>query len=36
MESAFRAILFTDMVAGPLAAKGFDEPIGHFEVDWRD
>jgi hypothetical protein len=21
---------------GPLVAKGFDEPIGHFEVDWRD
>ncbi len=73
VESAFRAILFTDMVdstritqqlgdreamqlhvvssgvhdlcrgkgirfsdAGPLAAKGFAEPIGHFEVDWRD
>jgi Nickel responsive protein SCO4226-like/Adenylate and Guanylate cyclase catalytic domain len=27
-------IRFTDM--GPVAAKGFDEPIGHFEVDWRD
>jgi class 3 adenylate cyclase len=22
--------------AGPIAVKGFDEPIGHFEVDWRD
>jgi hypothetical protein len=29
-----KGIRFTD--AGPLAAKGFDEPIGHFEVAWRD
>jgi hypothetical protein len=29
-----KGIRFSD--AGPLAAKGFDEPIGHFEVDWRD
>jgi hypothetical protein len=29
-----KGIRFSD--AGQLAAKGFDEPIGHFEVDWRD
>jgi class 3 adenylate cyclase len=29
-----KGIRFSD--AGPLTAKGFDEPIGHFEVDWRD
>jgi hypothetical protein len=29
-----KGIRFSD--AGLLAAKGFDEPIGHFEVDWRD
>jgi class 3 adenylate cyclase len=28
-----KGIRFSD--AGPLTAKGFDEPIGHFEVDWR-
>jgi class 3 adenylate cyclase len=28
-----KGIHFSD--AGPLAAKGFDEPIWHFEVDWR-
>jgi len=25
---------FSDV--GPIAVKGFDEPIGHFEVEWRD
>ena len=29
-----KGIRFSD--AGPIAVKGFDEPIGHFEVDWRD
>jgi class 3 adenylate cyclase len=29
-----KGIRFSD--AGPIALKGFDEPIGHFEVDWRD
>ncbi|HEX3361840.1 MAG TPA: nickel-binding protein [Solirubrobacterales bacterium] len=29
-----KGIRFSD--AGPLVAKGFDEPIGHFEVDWRE
>jgi hypothetical protein len=28
-----KGIRFSD--AGPIAVKGFDEPIGHFEVDWR-
>ncbi len=29
-----KGVRFSD--AGPIAIKGFDEPIGHFEVDWRD
>jgi Protein of unknown function (DUF4242)/Adenylate and Guanylate cyclase catalytic domain len=29
-----KGIRFSD--AGAIAVKGFDEPIGHFEVDWRD
>jgi class 3 adenylate cyclase len=29
-----KGIRFTD--AGPVVLKGFDEPIGHFEVGWRD
>jgi class 3 adenylate cyclase len=29
-----KGIRFSD--AGPIALKGFDQPIGHFEVDWRD
>ncbi len=29
-----KGVRFSD--AGPIAVKGFDEPIGHFEVDWRD
>jgi len=29
-----KGIRFSD--AGPITVKGFDEPIGHFEVDWRD
>jgi hypothetical protein len=29
-----KGLRFSD--AGLMAAKGFDEPIGHFEVDWRD
>jgi class 3 adenylate cyclase len=29
-----KGIDFSD--TGPLAAKGFDEPLGHFEVDWRN
>ncbi len=29
-----KSIRFSD--AGPVSVKGFDEPIGHFEVDWRD
>jgi hypothetical protein len=29
-----KGIRFSD--AGTIAVKGFDEPIGHFEVDWRD
>jgi hypothetical protein len=29
-----KGIRFSD--AGPLSVKGFDEPIGHFEVDWHD
>jgi class 3 adenylate cyclase len=29
-----KGIRFSD--AGPIALKGFDEPIRHFEVDWRD
>lgn len=29
-----KGIRFTD--AGPIVLKGFDEPIGRFEVDWRD
>ncbi len=29
-----KGIRFSD--GGPIAVKGFDEPIGHFEVDWRD
>jgi hypothetical protein len=27
-------IRFSD--GGSIAVKGFDEPIGHFEVEWRD
>jgi hypothetical protein len=27
-------IRFSD--GGPIAVKGFDEPIGHFEAEWRD
>src|SRR5271170_932539 len=29
-----KGMRFSD--AGHVAVKGFDEPIGHFEVDWRD
>ena len=29
-----KGIRFSD--GGPIALKGFEEPIGHFEVDWRD
>ena len=29
-----KGIRFSD--AGPVALKGFDEPIGHFEVNWHD
>jgi class 3 adenylate cyclase len=29
-----KGIRFSD--GGPIAVKGFDEPIGHFVVDWRD
>jgi class 3 adenylate cyclase len=29
-----KSIRFSD--CGPVAVKGFDEPIGHFEVEWRD
>ena len=29
-----KGIRFSD--GGPIAVKGFDEPIGHFEVEWRD
>jgi hypothetical protein len=29
-----KGISFADR--GPIAVKGFDEPIGHFEVQWRD
>jgi hypothetical protein len=29
-----KCIRFSD--GGPITVKGFDEPIGHFEVDWRD
>ena len=29
-----KGIRFSD--AGPVAVKGFDEPIGQFEVEWRD
>jgi hypothetical protein len=29
-----KGISFSD--AGPIAVKGFEEPIRHFEVDWRD
>jgi class 3 adenylate cyclase len=29
-----KGIRFSD--AGPIVVKGFDEPIGHFEVDWSD
>jgi class 3 adenylate cyclase len=29
-----KGLRFSDR--GPIAAKGFDEPIGHFEVEWRD
>lgn len=29
-----KGIRFTD--SGPIAVKGFDEPIGHFNVEWRD
>lgn len=29
-----KGIRFSD--GGPIDVKGFDEPIGHFEVEWRD
>jgi hypothetical protein len=29
-----KEIRFSD--GGPIALKGFDEPIGHFEAEWRD
>ncbi|MDE3069766.1 MAG: adenylate/guanylate cyclase domain-containing protein, partial [Acidobacteriota bacterium] len=29
-----KAVRFSD--GGQIAVKGFDEPIGHFEVRWRD
>jgi class 3 adenylate cyclase len=29
-----KGIRFSD--GGLIAVKGFDEPIGHFEVEWRD
>jgi class 3 adenylate cyclase len=29
-----KGIRFSD--GGPIEVKGFDEPIGHFEVQWRD
>jgi Protein of unknown function (DUF4242)/Adenylate and Guanylate cyclase catalytic domain len=29
-----KGLRFSD--AGPIVVKGFDEPIGHFAVDWRD
>ena len=29
-----KGIRFSD--GGPIDVKGFDEPIGHFEVQWRD
>jgi class 3 adenylate cyclase len=28
-----KGIRFSD--SGPIAVKGFEEPIGHFEVEWR-
>jgi class 3 adenylate cyclase len=29
-----KGIRFSD--GGPIAVKGFEEPLGHFEVEWRD